>query len=253
MLNRIQKISVLFCTIVLGFSIGMARVPIELKLRRYSNQTVVSNLNVKTKPLFFQRMLDARLGSPDTLSFNVKRWQELRQSRLFSNLTAKVVQRDFQHTNKPINLLQIEGTEMPSTTLRPEVSVSMGDDDYPEVEGGIYLKDSNFRGLGETLEISVSKKSNAEDLENLIDSNSQRMSNLMNMQCIWSDNRYLNGDAAVSAYVKMNEEFPSDNVRRLLQQQRRESINIVSDYGEEDRSEGDEKVVKYSMGMHLKK
>lgn len=163
-------------------TIKTSKQPVILNLKRWvplpasndSSSMVVDSVKrpkpARSKPLLFQQVLGLTPGTD--FDFNVEKWRALQSCGLFQNLTARtIVQEDGI-------ALFIEGTEGPSLKFAPEISVG-GSVTDPQVSGGVSLivycnllkctvimlyvsqlifADRNLRGLGDSLEVYVSKK-----------------------------------------------------------------------------------------------
>eukprot|EP01040_Poterioochromonas_malhamensis_P013335 gene13335-14650_t len=142
-------------------TIKTSKQPVILNLKRWvplpapndSSLTVVDSVKrpkpARSKPLLFQQVLGLTPGTD--FDFNVEKWRALQSCGLFQNLTARTIVKD-----DGIALL-IEGTEGPSLKFAPEISVG-GSVTDPQVSGGLIFVDRNLRGLGDSLEVFVSKK-----------------------------------------------------------------------------------------------
>lgn len=114
----------LYSSGVRGESIRTHSQPVVLNMKKYNNELC------STKPQFFQQVLGLQSGSPFKLNFD--KWRSLKQSKLFSNLTASMA-------NAPDGsvYLNISGVEQPSMHFAPEVGMSGVQLDNPEIFGGV--------------------------------------------------------------------------------------------------------------------
>jgi len=114
----------------------------------------VARRESRTVPAFFEETLGILRGQP--LTFDVDRWRAIQRSGLFKNLTAKA----FANPDGEVTL-HVYGEELPSVRFSPEVSVAASLD-KPEASGGVVFSDRNFRGMGQRLDIQVTKKEGTE-------------------------------------------------------------------------------------------
>ena len=137
--------------------------PVQLILKRVSirqNETTLENgdkgyipvtepsdKKPRSRPLLFQQALDLEPGKPYV--FNYPKWRMLESCGLFRNLSATTRSQDGQLTTI------VTGTELPSITFSPSVQLGASLEN-PEINGGVLLRDNNFRGLGERFELIVS-------------------------------------------------------------------------------------------------
>ena len=133
-------------------------VPVQLNLRRVkvSNETVrgspkkymLSKQMPRSESLLFERALGIVPGK--LFEFNMKRWQVLQSCGLFKSLVAKTSRNE----DGTVSLF-IEGEELPSIHFAPEASIGASLEN-PEISGGVHFRDSNFRGLGQSIDIMIS-------------------------------------------------------------------------------------------------
>lgn len=152
-----------FANRVLAGPLTAAKQPIRLNLMRVDvrqNETVLENgekgympvmhpskKKVRSRALLFQQALDLEPGKP--FVFDYPKWRMLENCGLFRNLSATTRSNDGQITTI------ISGTEVPSITFAPSVQLGASLEN-PEINGGVLLRDNNFRGLGERFELIVS-------------------------------------------------------------------------------------------------
>ena len=136
-------LSIIAATLLLvdASQINVAKNPIQLDLKKLGNgvnATMVSQNPTlrkglqagRTRPAFFQQVLG--LVSGDTFKLNLDKWRALRESNLFSELSAASILKEDGLA------LNIEGYELPSITISPEVTIA-ADLDHPEVMGSVSI------------------------------------------------------------------------------------------------------------------
>jgi hypothetical protein len=108
--------------------------PVYLTLRRNPVNATLnpddSDCTVRTRPSFFREVLNLVPGR--AFEFDLLKWQQIKQSGLFSNLTARAAM-----TTDGAALF-IEGDELPAITFSPEITLSASLED-PQVAGGVCL------------------------------------------------------------------------------------------------------------------
>jgi hypothetical protein len=105
--------------------------PFDLHLlRRISARTQrATDDDIRTRPEFFENALG--IYDRDHVTVNPERWQRVKSSGLFSNLTAKcVVQPDLSVK------MFVAGSELPSRVVTPEISARM-EGSTPVVDGTV--------------------------------------------------------------------------------------------------------------------
>ncbi len=105
-----------------------AQHPISLRLKRLN-----STSDVKTKPRFFQNILELNPGK--SFEVNVDKWNALKQSGLFANLSAK------SFFKKDGIAVEVSGIELDNhVRCSPEITLTTSRDNRPEVFGGVSVQ-----------------------------------------------------------------------------------------------------------------
>lgn len=128
-------------------SIHQNETTLENGEKGYVAVTEPSEKKSRSRPLLFQQALGIEPGKPYV--FDYPKWRMLETCGLFRDLSATTKSNDGQLTTI------ITGTEVPSITFQPSVQLGASLDN-PEINGGVLLRDNNFRGLGERFELIVS-------------------------------------------------------------------------------------------------
>eukprot|EP01038_Epipyxis_sp_PR26KG_P010197 gene10197-13717_t len=122
-----------------------------------NNSSASFDRPMRTRPSFFQKLLNIFPGE-DFKYLSLTKWQAIQQCGLFSNLSLRVI--DFKN-NGTVGFL-VTGNELPSIYFSPEISISASIEN-PDIAGGVSMKDKNFRGMGENLELLIAKTDTSND------------------------------------------------------------------------------------------
>lgn len=159
---------ILIITIIIFSSVSSvgavyaSRTPFKVHSFKISPQQLknnsISNLESlkpgRTRASFFERVLGIRPGEP--FDFPLEKWRSIQQSHLFHNITGRTYQADDGIA------MEITAIENPSITVKPELAVGLSPSN-PDISGGLLIRDRNFRGMGEKMELLISKKEGLEE------------------------------------------------------------------------------------------
>ena len=160
--SKIYFIVLLLATIqfiiIQSLSFPIAKNPIKLKLGapyRKVNETTRFRLNPRSKPEFFLNVLNIKPGEnrsidSDSIKEVFQKIKLIENTGLFKNLTI------IQSIKNSQYYIEIEGIELPSIEFAPEIAVKDFSD--PDFSGGLLYRDRNFYGLGQQLNLLISKK-----------------------------------------------------------------------------------------------
>lgn len=143
--------------------------PVIVQLQRFN-----STEPPRTKPLFFENVLDLKPG--DYFLFQLDKWREIQKSKLFANITANVLT---TKDGKNLTVL-VKGVELPSITFSPELSLEPSTVKRSGFSGGLSFIDRNYRGEGGMLEFFYAKKENIESRVNDLPPSTR---------FVWTDNK----------------------------------------------------------------